>query len=253
MRPRNLFGIPIPEAAVRVVIRPVLGPGGSLPLYKGSFDEETPEDDDVIFAAAKNTQFWEYLDKRASDKRQDKEAAKDWKLRLQFFDSKEGEESFVTDGTYSFFRAVQAKQKRKGSKTKATRLFKLLKRSHDKAIAAMTEALCATTSAAAQAVGEVTKASSTALTEVSKQTAVVSELVKLLHAETVDLKTGIFELQTKAAQPQKSAPKTAVDEVKDVMDAGKMMMSLAEGFAGPASSAPQSPSSEAPADKPGDK
>src|SRR3954462_1508850 len=98
MAERTLFGVAVPEGAVRVCIRPILGRGGALPLFDVRFEDDgIPSDTDVVFAASKNQGFWDYVDAQIKKKRiAQSDADCEWKLRLQFFNQHGVETSFTT-------------------------------------------------------------------------------------------------------------------------------------------------------------
>lgn len=245
---RNLFGVPVPPGAVRVTIRPVLGRGGAMPLHKQSLDDGPLDEDEIIASASKNAAFWDYIDSRTAGK--DAEAAScSWKLRLQFFDQQQAEESFTTEQAITFYRSASLPQvgKADDTRTQAWKTLRSSKRSTDKtlrrlhkstadALAGMTaaslKAIEEASKAAAASVAESSKAAGNALAEASKQTTVVSELAKALLAEASELKEGIFELQTERAKAPKEAPKGIAQEVRDVVDAGKSIMTLVETIGG---------------------
>ena len=239
---RNLFGVPIPEGAVRVVIRPVLGPGRSLAILKVSLEDgAAPDDDDVIFAASRNTEFWDYWDSRKSGKRNAEPDATEWKLRLTFYDSKEGEEAFTTETAFAFFRS--GKPRSADGDDRYMRLFKHLKRSTDKAIAKMAGSLAEMTTASTAAIGAVGTASANALAEASKQTSVVSEMTKLAFDESIELKESLLALHAKNAEPTKPAG-GVVQQAKELFDMGKTIMSMTDGWSGAAKVEPPPPSGD---------
>lgn len=68
---RSLFGVPIPEGAVRATIKPVLGRGPTKPLWAGALDRDgvPAEETDIIVEASENVSFWAYLDLQVKAKR----------------------------------------------------------------------------------------------------------------------------------------------------------------------------------------
>lgn len=245
---RNLFGVPVPPGAVRVTIRPVLGRGGAMPLHKQSLDDGPLDEDEIIASASRNAAFWDYIDSRTAGK--DAEAAScSWKLRLQFFDQQQAEESFTTEQAITFYRSASLPQAGKADDTRgqAWKALRKANRSTQKTLRALLKAtadgISAVSVAAAKAieesnksasaaVAEASKAAGAALAEASKQTTVVSELAKAHLDEASELKEAIFQLQTERAKVPKEPPKGLVQEVKDVVEAGRSIMTLVDTIGG---------------------
>jgi hypothetical protein len=252
---RSLFGVAIPDGAVRVVIRPVLGRGGAQPLYEGPLSVDSiPTDNDVTVSASRNVAFWEYIDQEVKRKRIEAPAdGWEWKLRLQFYSQTNAEEPVTTEGVFPFYRSGAAsKGEEGGSEAKLIALFergmgvlqemgKQQAKALRKAAKANAKALAQISAAATTAIGEVGKAAAGAVAEASKQTAVVSEITKTLHTETVELKEGIFELQTEMRNAPKQAPKSTAEQLKDVVDTVNTFRGLADSFGSNSSQKPPEP------------
>jgi hypothetical protein len=242
MLERNLFGVPVPPGAVRAVVRPSLQRGNVLPLWEGRIEGTPPSDAEILAEGARNEGFWTYVDALAAAGKLKAEPLYEWKLRLSFFDQNGAAEHATTTDTFEVFRSG-------GAGVRATdpsaQLFALFERAQtvlketvsacsalvSTATTAAANTVSAANTAAAAAVAEATKAASTALAEASKQTSHVSALADKLHEETQELKGAIFKLQTERAQAG-TAKKTTGDELKDLAETGKTLLSLADAFAG---------------------
>lgn len=68
---RSLFGVPIPEGAVRATVKPVLGRGPSKPLWCGPIERDgvSVEETDIIVEVSENVSFWAYVDLQVKAKR----------------------------------------------------------------------------------------------------------------------------------------------------------------------------------------
>lgn len=246
--PPTLFGVPIPEGAVRVVIRPVLGAGGSLPLFEGLQEAGAwPTDSKIQADVARNADFWGYVDARVSARKlaRPTDDTWAWKLRLQFYDQLGVEDVKVTDGTHEFYRSVTAGNGF-GETSAEARMLMLFERgiaaveqvgkSACDAIGKVSEfataAIGKCSDSASTSVAKSCEAGSAAVAEATKQTAVVAELTKLIHAESLELKEGIFELQTKRAEKSVSPPKTVAEDIKEGVDTLRTVLSLADSFGG---------------------
>lgn len=248
--PLNLFGVPVPEGAVRISVRPVMGRGPTLPLWEGRLSTgEDLSDGEILAAAARNQGFWDYVDAQIRAKRIEPAEVFEWKLRLVFVDQHATESSVTTSDTFEVYRGAALAQ------GKATDPFAQLLALHQAGLevlksvssacsATMTAVQTAATSAIAEAskagagaVAESSKAGAAALAEASKQTSEVSKLAEKLLEETSELKGAIFKLQTERAQGG-SAKKTTGDELKDLVETGKSLISLADVFGGKPEGAP---------------
>lgn len=112
---RLLYGSPIPEGAVTVVIRPVFGRGYTQALYKGAIEENGAVVDECLVSqnVAGNSAFWSYID---AQKRAGREVGKEdkgiftWKLSIQFLDQSgapalvDTKTSVVTSEAHEFYR-----------------------------------------------------------------------------------------------------------------------------------------------------
>ena len=76
-----LFGIPVPEGAVNVEIRPILGRGGGLAMYFGPIGDGLSCDTEIVVAVSRNKAFWEYLDSKGLESQDGTWA---WRLRIVF-------------------------------------------------------------------------------------------------------------------------------------------------------------------------
>lgn len=231
---RNLFGVPVPPGAVRVIVRPSLGRGGALPLWEGPLEQGSPPcEADILTAGARNEGFWQYIDAQIRAGRVKPEEVYEWKLRLQFIDQNQAEESAVTSETFEVFRAVAAASSRAPDPSAQLaalheRGFAVLQLIVDKSTATVAEVH----KAAAAALSESARAAAGALAEASKQTSQVSELAKALLEETSQLKQAVFELQTERAKGATQTSKSTAGEIKEVLEAGKLLFSLADGMMG---------------------
>lgn len=237
MGERLLLGVPVPDGAVRVVIRPILGRGGALPLYESALDGPLPTETDVIVSASRNAAFWEYIDAQVKAKRIGADAFS-WKLRIAFFNQLHVENATCTEQAFEFYRSASASRAggRKSTPFKQSmRVLKAVQRSCLRSVRRVAEfsqqAIAETAKACAGAQAEASKAAGTALAEASKQTVVVGELAKALLAETGELKEAIFELQTERVKTPPPPPKTFTDELKDLHATAKTLMGLADTFA----------------------
>lgn len=256
MAERTLFGVAVPEGAVRVCIRPILGRGGAMPLYSARLDDDgIPSDSDVQAAASTNQTFWDYVDAQIKKKRiAQSDADCEWKLRIQFFNQLGAEEAFVTDGTFEFFRSSTAHKGADDSPEARTfdrglvlleRLTQATEKANRRIVESAASAIEGIVKAAAESIAKASEAGAAAVGEASKQTAVVSELAKVLQEETSQLKNSIFGLQekhSKEAQPSRSP----AQDLKDVVDMGKTLMGMADTLMGPAPKTETSPPSTTP-------
>ncbi len=253
---RTLFGCAIPEGAVRVVIRPILGRGGAIPLYEGRLEvDAVPTDTDVQIAASRNAGFWDYIHAQVKNDRIPAADTWEWKLRLSFFDQNNVEEARLTESAFEFFRSASA-GKLEASSAEA-QLAALLERglaviqtvaeANNKALhktaEACADAIGKVVASSTAAIAEASKAGAAAVAEATKQTAIVSELTKALLNECGELKEGIFELQTERAKTPAQPPKGVADQVKEVVEMGKALVSLGDRFMG---SGPETPTPPAP-------
>lgn len=229
---RNLFGVPIPPGAVRVSVRPSIGRGGVLPLWEGRLDEgEPPSDSDILIQGSRNAGFWEYLDAQIRSGRLKREEVYEWKLRLCFVDQNHAEESITTPQAFECYRST-------ASGTSADPHAQILALHQSgmelvrEALRASSECVKEATKAAAAAIADVSKSAAAALAEASKQTSTVSEMAKALHEECGELKKGIFELQTARAQAVQQPTKSTAGELKELLETGKTLFSLADGMLG---------------------
>lgn len=246
MRP-TLFGVTIPDSATRVVIRPVLGPGGSQPLYEGRLEVGAePTETQVRSEVARNHDFWAYIDSKVRARKI--EAPRDgewnWKCKLQFFNQHNSEEVLLTDGTHEFYRTAATGSEAEGSAearfvqlcTVALKVLRSVNKAHARSLrqlsTAATDALGKVADAAGKSISTSASAAATALAEATKQTAVVSEVARAMQTETIELKDAIFGLQAKAGQ-SRSEPKSVAQDLKDAIDMGKTLVGLADTVMGP--------------------
>lgn len=246
MRPA-LFGVTIPEGAKRVVIRPVLGPGGSQPLYEARLEVGAePTETQVRSEVARNHDFWAYIDSKVRARKL--EAPRDgewnWKCKLQFFNQLNSEEVLLTEGTHEFYRTTAPEGEAEGSAearfaqlcTQGLKLVRSLTKAHARSLrqltAAATDAMAKVADATGKSVAASAATATTAVAEATKQTAVVSELAKAMQAETIELKDAIFGLQEKATQPR-SEPKSMGQDIKNAVEMGKALVSLADTVLSP--------------------
>lgn len=246
MRPA-LFGVTIPDGASRVVIRPVLGPGGSQPLYEGRLEVGAePTETQVRADVARNHDFWAYIDSKVRARKiaAPRDGEWNWKCKLQFFNQLNSEEAMLTEGTHEFYRTAAPESGAEGSAearfaqlcTEALKLVRSVTKAHARSLkkvtAAATDALAKVAEATGKSVSTSASAATTALAEATKQTAVVSELARAMQTETIELKDAIFGLQAKATQ-SRSEPKSMAQDLKDAIEMGKTMVGLADTVMGP--------------------
>ena len=112
---RLLYGSPIPEGAVTVVVRPVFGRGNTQALYKGAIEENGIVVDEckVSSSVAANSGFWDYIDaqKRAArDIGTEDKGIFSWRLSIQYLDQNgapaliDTKTSLVTTEAHEFYR-----------------------------------------------------------------------------------------------------------------------------------------------------
>lgn len=251
MRPA-LFGVTIPAGATRVVIRPVLGPGGAQPMYEGRLEVGAePTETQVKADVARNSDFWSYIDGKVRAKKLEppRDDEWSWKLRLHFYNQVNSEELLVTDGPHDFYRGPPSPGTPDG--TLETRLCLLLEKgvtvietvgkSASEALASLakasSEAIAATSKAACDSIAESTKAGAAAVAEATKQTAVVSQVALSQQDEAAELKEALIaELKNKS---KPAAPtQTTAQQVRELLDVGKTLMGFADGWSGAKESAP---------------
>jgi hypothetical protein len=243
-----LYGIPVPPGAVRLVVRPSLGRGSSEALFEGRLEGQFPTEDEIRRAAAKDVEFWQYIDAAVKSKRIEtpRDGMWSWRLRLEFYNQLNSPEHHTTAQEYEFYRATSASSHGEADPEArlaqmfdrgmqllddiSTKALDIIDRAADRADKAADRAE-KIVAHASDAIAKVSTASSAALAEASKQTAVVSDLAKTMQQETVDLKDAIFKLQSERAQ-NKAPPKSGVEEAKDLIDTAKMMMGLADSLGG---------------------
>lgn len=251
MRPA-LFGVTIPDGAIRVVIRPVLGPGGSQPMYEARLEVGAePTETQVKADVARNADFWNYIDTKVKARKLEvpPEEAWSWKLRLQFYNQQSTEEVILTDGNHEFYRGVMQPVSADGSiearvsllHEKALGVLELVGKTALETLAAASKASCeaiaAASKASSESIAESSKAGAAAVAEATKQTAVVSQLALGQQDEAAELKAALFAELKKRAEPAKPAQTTA-QQLKDLLDVGKTFMGLADGWAGAKESTP---------------
>jgi|SRR5581483_1836750 len=268
----TLFGVDVPPAAVRVVVRPILGRGHAQPLFDGPLDDDAGPltDTEVMVSASRNGAFWEYLDAQVAGGRIERpdDNQWSWKLRIEFFDQdnvRSNAGAVVTAEAYKFYRAAK-KNAADGGGVDA-RVIMLFERgialldkgmavleavkvgcmaSVDKSVAAISSAHEKSLSALAAAQQETGKASAQALAEVSKTVSHSAELAKKLQEETGDLKELAFGLLREKQAPQ--AQKGLVGEVKELGEVVTVFKGIVNTLGGGAE-APATPAPSPPGDK----
>lgn len=260
MRPA-LFGVTIPEGANRVVIRPVLGPGGAQPMYEAPLTVGAdPTETQVRSEVARNADFWAYIDSKVRAKKIEvpRDGEWQWKLKLQFFNQVNSEENLLTEGPHEFYRTVGpdgdaqagAEARFENLCAKSLKVQRVSSKANARALGAMTvaasEAVAKIVEAATKAIATTSSAAAAAQAEVSKQTAVVTALTNALLQETSELKESIFGLLAKTAEARKE-PQSMAEQLKGVAETAKTLVGLADSMTSPAATA------EAPAATPAGK
>lgn len=269
---QSLFGIPVPQGAVRAIVRPVLGRGPTLPCYDGEVDSAL-SDLDIVQAVSRNQDFWHYVDAAVQAGRiKAQEGCWLWKVKVEFRDQTGvGPEISTSEEVVEFYRVptnqgteapyvflekaslfLDKMHARYVELHKAgMQVLTTIQGAHADGLKAMAQAHAESIKGIAQAHAEALKASSEPL----------ARLTDKLHEETIELKTGIFELQTKLSQQQQApaqAPKTAAQEIKEftstVVALKEGLSTVANAFdSTSAPSAPDKPSAPTPSAKPGTK
>lgn len=105
---KTLFGVPIPEGAVKASIKPALGRGQSKAMWQGAIERDGCQVDecDIISEVSDHTGFWSYIDLQVQAKRI---AAKDgvWPFKvLVSFEDQAGVKTEAAQSTeeIEFFR-----------------------------------------------------------------------------------------------------------------------------------------------------
>ena len=87
---KTLFGVPIPDGAVKATVKPALGRGQSKAMWQGSIERDGCHVDecDIISEVAENAGFWSYLDLQIQAKRVNppKDGAWPFKVLVSFED-----------------------------------------------------------------------------------------------------------------------------------------------------------------------
>lgn len=70
-QPKSIFGVPIPDGAVKASIKPLLGRGQSKAMWQGAIEKDGIYIDecDIITDVADNVAFWSYIDLQVQAKR----------------------------------------------------------------------------------------------------------------------------------------------------------------------------------------
>lgn len=68
---KSLFGVPIPDGAVKATIKPALGRGQTKAMWQGAIERDgcPVEETDIIAEVADNMGFWSYVDLQVQAKR----------------------------------------------------------------------------------------------------------------------------------------------------------------------------------------
>lgn len=203
----TLFGLQIPDAAMHVTVRPIVGQGNRRALYRGPVDEDgrVLSDDDIKDAVARDLRFWEYVERslEAGSLPEGDPKRLSCRVSVQFTDSggaaialnDQGETWAQSKETVEFLRTRGGKKKRKRRTDGA--------RAVSKALAEVMPAIRDTLTAALKESAAVNKEA----LAINKD--VIEALKESLRRENARVDSGITELADRAkgaaAQPAPSS------------------------------------------------
>ena len=207
----TLFGVAVPADAVRLIVRPILGRGGALPLYVGPIDDETSETDVVVYAS-KFEPFWQYIAQRGVQP--STEGMYAWKLRLTFTNSSGVEESHTTTETVDFFCALGAGAGDKDAvEDAASRIVAM-------AAQAIKDVGVAATNIMQAAAAPLTRAIEMAERREASDAATRQDLMESVAVLSMELRN----------QPQASSKEEEPDLVETLMKAGGLFVAVTKGL-----------------------
>ena len=106
---KSLFGIPVPDNAVKATIKPSIGRGQTKAMWSGAIERDgiVIEETDIIAEVADNAGFWSYLDLQVQSKRVTQKDPSVWSFKvLVSFEDQAGikTEAACSSDEHEFYR-----------------------------------------------------------------------------------------------------------------------------------------------------
>lgn len=180
----QLFGVPVPDGAVKATIKPLLGRGQTKAMWSGPIEKDgiAVDECDIVSDVSDNAAFWQYVDLQVQAKRITAKSDGVWLFRLiVIFEDQNG---VKTEGAHST-EEVEFMRRSSAPAASATeqmigRILGLLEKQHDSTMAHSQQQ----TSAGLKAIEETAKAAGQVISAAQAPlVALIESQSKTLEAE----------------------------------------------------------------------